>query len=64
MTKKRKIILATVAFSILLAIGVSLTYIFDRHSLVHPIKFLFIDEFIISYFYEYFNRLLDTYLYS
>ena len=28
MTKKRKIILATVAFSILLAIGVSLTYIF------------------------------------
>ena len=28
MTKKRKIILATVAFSILLTIGVSLTYIF------------------------------------
>ena len=28
MTKKRKIILATVAFSVLLAIGVSLTYIF------------------------------------
>src|SRR5574344_1810277 len=28
MTKKRKIIIATVAFSILLAIGVSLTYIF------------------------------------
>ena len=28
MTKKRKIILATVAFSILLAIGASLTYIF------------------------------------
>ena len=27
------------------------------------IKFLFIGELIISYFYEYFNRLLDTYLY-
>ena len=27
------------------------------------VKFLFIGEFIISHFYEYFNRLLDIYLY-